>query len=651
MRLPSKKQWAQITKVLTKKEKAALFIFLGLFFSSFISLLIVFYANNTETRPSAGGVYEEGMVGSPRFINPIYAQNSDIDRSLVELIFSGLMQYDGQGQIAPDLAESMEIKDDGKIYELRLNDNLRWHDGEPLTADDIIFTFKTIQNSDYKSPLRANYLGIETEKIDENGVRFKLKTPYAGFAERLTVKILPKHVWENVSPQNFLLTNYNLRPVGSGPFKFKDLKQDSSNKIISLSLTKFGNRSHISQIAFKFFDTEKELVEAAKQGKIGGLSISNPDYYNIFANDSRLNEYSLSLPRYFAVFFNPDKSRFLNDNKIRKALNFGIDKKEIQERVLLNRAQVVDSPLLFQIFGFNPPSKIYEFNQEKAENLLKEAGLVKKESGSWVRSEAGETVEFKSDLKEGSNGQEVNKLQTCLAKDKEVYPSGKINGNFGAETKQAVIKFQEKYAKEILEPQGFKKGTGLVGKSTRVKLNEICSRPAKETALKFSLATVEDPTLKKAAENLKEQWGKIGVEIEIQSYSVSQVEQEIIKPRNYEMLLFGEVLEIIPDPYPFWHSSQVKDPGVNLAKYENKSADKLLESARVSLNVQDRAKKYQEFQDILIEDAPSLFLYSPDYVYYINKDIKGVDTKIIADPSKRFANIENWYIKTKRVWK
>ena len=117
------------------------------------------------------------------------------------------------------------------------------------------------------------------------------------------------------------------------------------------------------------------------------------------------------------------------------------------------------------------------------------------------------------------------------------------------------------------------------------------------------------------------------------------------------MLLFGEVLEIIPDPYPFWHSSQIKDPGLNLAKYENKSADKLLELARTSQSPEDRAQKYQEFQEILIEDAPALFIYSPEYIYYVSQKIKGVDTEIIADPSKRFSNIENWYIKTKRVWK
>ncbi|MBI2041718.1 MAG: hypothetical protein HYT20_01700, partial [Candidatus Nealsonbacteria bacterium] len=375
-----------------------------------------------------------------------------------------------------------------------------------------------------------------------------------------------------------------------------------------------------------------------------------PEYYNLFS-DKKTKEYSMALPRYFAVFLNPDKSRFLADKKVRQALNLGIDKKEIVESILLNKAQPVDSPVLPQIFEFNDPSKIYEFNPDGAEKLLKDTGLVKNSGGFWAKTESGSTVEFKNDLREGSQSGEVTKLQTCLAKDKEVYPSGKITGYFGADTKTAVIKFQEKYAKDILAPQGFTEGTGLVSKGTRTKLNEICSQPAKENPLKFILATVDDPVLRKAAEKIKEQWGKIGVEIETQFYSVSEIEQEIIKPRNYEMLLFGEVLEIIPDPYPFWHSSQIKDPGLNLAKYEDKSADKLLEAARISLDRAERAKNYQKFQDILIDSAPAVFLYSPDYVYYLDGNIKGVDTKIIADPSKRFTNIKEWYIKTKRVWK
>ena len=152
---------------------------------------------------------------------------------------------------------------------------------------------------------------------------------------------------------------------------------------------------------------------------------------------------------------------------------------------------------------------------------------------------------------------------------------------------------------------------------------------------------------------LKDQWQKLGVELEIKMLDVStlEFEREVIKPRNYEILLFGEVLGTIPDPFPFWHSSQKIDPGLNLAVYENKKADKLLETARQTLDDNKRKETLEEFQDILIKDAPVIFLYSPDYIYLSSKKIKGIEAKNIVDPSKRFTGIENWYIKTKRVLK
>ena len=202
-----------------------------------------------------------------------------------------------------------------------------------------------------------------------------------------------------------------------------------------------------------------------------------------------------------------------------------------------------------------------------------------------------------------------------------------------------------------MTPSGLTQGTGTVGKSTRAKLNEICSQPPKETPLNFSLVTVDDPILKGVASLIKKQWEAAGIGVEITTYPVSQLTQDFIKPRNYEMLLFGEVLGEIPDPFPFWHSSQVKDPGLNLAKYENKKADALLETARVSLDETTRAEKYQDFQNILIADAPGVFLYRPDYVYFVDKKIKGgLETDMIVDPSERFANIENWYTNQERAW-
>ena len=655
MKWPKKNQWRQFFKVLSPKEKLIFFLFLFLFTTSVISLSINFYFKNTEIQPAKGGIYIEGIIGQPRFINPIYAQASDVDRDLVELIFSGLMKYNSQGEIIPDLAKNYEILEDGKVYEVYLKENLLWSDGFPLTADDLVFTIKIIQNSDYKSPIRASWLGVEVEKISDLGVSFKLKNPYSAFLENLTLKIIPEHIWKDISPQNFPLAIYNLKPVGSGPFKLKSLKQDQLGRIISLDLIRnqdyFGQAPYLSQISFLFFDNEKDLIQSYQKGEIKGFSLASPTNLTNLTNST--NFYSLSLPRYFALFFNPDKSKLLADQNIRQALNYGTNKEEIVEKVLDVKGRIVDSPILPEFYGFNPPSKIYQFDLEKAKDILERANFEENEVGLRVKIIKKEPVfQFKTRLSLGSQGKEVEELQKCLAKDPEVYPEGTVSGYFGSKTKVAVIRFQEKYRKEILEPWGFREGTGLVAKTTQAKLNEICApAPEEILPLRFSLVTVDQPILIETANLLKNQWRALGAEIEIKTFDILTLEQEIIKPRDYQSLLFGEVLGAIPDPFPFWHSVQKKDPGLNLAIYENKKADKLLEEARQTLDPKIRAEKLATFQDILIEDAPAVFLYSPDYLYFVSKEIKGIKGGIIADPSKRFSNIEEWYVKTKRVWK
>lgn len=663
MKFPSFSQWKQIFKVLTKKERILLSVFSLLALSSLIFLVTYFYLSNTQVVPAFGGSYFEGVVGQPRLINPIYGETNDIDRTLVDLMFSGLMTYDSHSQLIEDLAESYHVSDDGKVYDFTLKDNIVWHDGKPVTADDIIFTIKTIQNSDYKSPLRANWIDVDVEKISNQSVRFILRTPYSSFLENLTFKIIPRHIWENIAPENFTLSPYNLQPVGSGLYKFSDITQTSGFiKSIDLESNRkyYRQVSNIKNISLQFFENKESLIKAINEKKVDGFALTALEDDIVLAQKEikqgwlasrEFSVYTFYMPRYFAVFFNNQKSSIFTDGNIRKAITYATNKEELVETVnneTKNNSTAVNSPILPDFFGYQQPGNVYEFNIDKANELLDKTGF--KDNGSGQREkplDKKQSFQFSSYLKVGSSGSEVTQLQSCLIRLDDSFKfllQDEASGKYGKNTENAVTEFQKKYLSD-LDP------TGETGVSTRKKLNDLCLPKAPTVQpLKFTLTTINQSQLIRVAEILKSYWQKVGVSVDINAVSLTEL-KAIIKTRSYEALLYGEALGSEPDLYPFWHSSQKVDPGLNLSSYENKEVDKLLKEARETLDKEVKAQRYEKLQSMIINDAPTLFLYNPDYIYWVSEEIKGIDTEKIIDPAKRFSNITNWYIKTKRIWK
>lgn len=562
---PSRHQWQKIPSVLNEKER---YFILGFFLLGIISLmtwLISYNIKHTIVVPQYGGSFKEGIAGNPQYLNPILSQANDADRDVTELIFSGLMKYDGTGNLVPDLAESYAIGDNGKIYDFFLKKDIKWHDGQTLVADDVIFTIKSIQNPDSRSPLRINWTGVEVEKIDEWSVRFKLKTPYAPFLANTTTGIIAKHIWEKILPEKFILAQENFSPIGTGPFKMKKLKKDKEGFIDFIELEAFGEygsvrRPFIEKIELYFYPDEENLIKAYNKNNINNLnlfSLQNKDHLKRVK--SKANTVRLNLPRYFTVFFNQSKSKALSDKNVRIALNYASDKIQIINQVLDGEGKTIDSPIPSGVWGHNDEIKTYDFDIEQAKNILEQA--------EW-----------------------------------------KDTDNDGI-------------------------------------------REKKEDKLEFELITTELRELQQTADILIEQWSKIGAKVTKKVINIGEIQQEYIRPREYQALLFGEVLGLDPDPYSFWHSSQKKDPGLNLALYDNQKVDALLKDARQILDQDERIKKYKEFQELLVDDAPVVFLYSSYHLYYTDKKIKGITAENVVLPSKRFADIEKWYIKTQRVKK
>ncbi|MBU1176993.1 peptide ABC transporter substrate-binding protein [Patescibacteria group bacterium] len=567
----SLKQWARLPKVLPLKERWITRIFIFLIFASVVALLFNLYLDKTYIEPQMGGTYTEGILGQTRFINPVLAQTNDADRDLTQIIYSSLFKYDGQGNLILDLVKSYNISEDGLSYEIKIRENIKWHNDEQLTIDDVIYTIKTIQDPEFKSPLKNNWQGVEMEKIDNLTMNFKLSNVYSPFLHNLTIGIMPKHLWAGISAQNFALAQYNVQPIGSGPYKFNKINKNDNGEIELIGLIRNENfylhfegspkGPFIENIIFKFFNNQIELIDAYKRRQIDGLSfVSGINQLNI-VND--LNIYEINIPAYYAVFFNQTKSKALADKTVRLALSYATNKEEIISKILSDKGIQVDSPLLPGWFGYTPETSIYEFAIEHAQNIL-------------------ESAEWKDSDDDGIREKTIN--------------------------------------------------------------NE-------EVKLEINILTTDWPELKQTAELLKEQWEKIGAKVNLEILDAVTVQQDYIKTREYEALLFGEVLNADPDPFAFWHSSQRKDPGLNLAVYGNDDIDKLLEDARQSIDQESRKEKYMEFQKLLIKDAPAVFLYSPTYIYPVNKKVKGISIEKFSQPSHRFSLIENWFIKTNRIWK
>ncbi len=654
--MPFFQQLRFLPSVLSWTERYLLIAFVTLFVAGAVFISVDAYLDATTVVPAEGGTYQEGIHGELRIINPLYA-SSDTERDIVELLFSGLLKHTANGVLQPALASGYSVSEDGTTYTFKLKKGLEWSDGRPLTAEDVVWTVQTMQDPQYQSARLADWLDVRVEKEDKHTVRFHLKQPYYSFPELATFKVLPKHVWQDVPPQNFHLSPHNIRPVTSGPYVVSEIQQDELGFIKTLKLQQnehyYGTEPHIPRVTLRFFESERVIRENSHS--LDGFALQPP----VTSSPPRFVEHTATIPRYFAVFLNQKQADVLEQPNIRRALRFATDKRTLVTEALQGQGDPIHTPLSDTALptvtattsSNGAATSTYDLAQAKI--LLEEAGYnTVTEAG--IRTKTMETdVQFKftADLSRGDEGEQVRELQNCLAQYEDVYPSGTVSGYFGSKTAEAVTAFQEKYSEAILEPHGLTNGTGNVRGTTREKLNELCARISTEKQpLEFTLVTVDQQQLTRTANILKKQWKKAGVRLTIDTLSLSDLTQNRIKPRNYQMLLFGHVLGTHPDLYPFWHSSQVQEPGLNLARYSNNKTDEAITAARRATSQQEYRSATETLRATLAEDVPAIFLYNPDYLYYLRPKVKGVSPDILADPSLRFTNIENWFIKTRRVW-
>ena len=333
--IPRLSDFDGILKTFSPSERLLFYIFTAALGMSTLTLLAGVNARASVTVPGEGGTLTEGVIGTARFINPLLAI-TEPDRDLAYLVYSGLTRISPNGTIISDLASSYEISEDGTTYTFTLRQNLTFHDGTLLTAEDVMFTIRAAQNPDIKSSRRADWEGVTVATPDPKTVVFTLPRPYAPFLENTTLGILPAHVWQSVSPEEFPFTSLNTNPIGSGPFKVSKIERDKTGAAILYELTPFNRFTlgtpHLKKITMLFFSNETTLVDAWNTGHIDSFAGVSPSELSHLNGQARIIQ--APLPRIFGVFFNQGHAPVLADLAVRAALDAAIDKQTLVNSIL-----------------------------------------------------------------------------------------------------------------------------------------------------------------------------------------------------------------------------------------------------------------------------------------------------------------------------
>ncbi len=528
-------------------EKVLLFwalLTIGLCF--FFAALVSFNKRFLITIPTYGGEMREGIIGTPRFINPVLA-TSDQDEDLTSLVFAGLTKKNESGQLVLDMAEKIDASEDGLRYIATLKRTTKFHDGENVTADDIIYTIDIVQNPTIKSPHRIEWEGISVEKNSDTQVTFILKKPFPLFMETLSLGILPKHVWKNLNEDQISHSDLNIHAIGSGPYAINKVATQSGipttftlNAHDSYTL----GRPYIETIILSTYQNEKYLMKAFTDGTIKRIHGVSPE--KIIALNLPKDSIKTSLlPRTFAVFFNPNKLSPLADKNVRMALQLAIDKQAIVDQVLLKYGKVINNP-----YPFDTEETPTQYDTITARELLIKSKVIKNAS----------------------------------------------------------------------------------------------------TTFEITLATANTEEMKKVAEMIKNDWAKIGVTAIISIYDVSDLNQNIIKDRDFQALLFGAITETPSDLYAFWHSSQRTYPGLNISNYVSKDLDANLEILRSSSIEAERLVAYSAVRKEFTEETPGVFLFAPSLIYITNDKNTSSMPLYSNNNASRFMLVESWYRYTNNVW-
>ena len=293
------------------------------------------------TVAAKGGVYSEAVVGAPRALNPLLSFGSDLDSDLTGLIFQGLVALNERGEPVPALAESWEISPDEQDLTFRLRRDVRWHDGAPFSAADVIFTVGVLQSDAFAQSgqpasayLAQLWRNVSVEQLDPYTVRFRLQQPLASFLAENTIGILPSHLWNRVPVTDLAQSPLNLQPVGTGPWRLASLSAQAARLEPNPYTT--GPAPFLEALEFRFFPDYASAFAAFQAGEVSGVSRLTPQEMPAAQASDEMEVLTAPLAGATFIYFNltNPETPFLADVNVRRALNLALDPAKLIDGVL-----------------------------------------------------------------------------------------------------------------------------------------------------------------------------------------------------------------------------------------------------------------------------------------------------------------------------
>ncbi len=588
---------------------------------SFLILYWSFYRANTILVPASGGTYIEGSVGSLQPLNPWFAVTNDVNHDINSLIFSGLLRYNPQTKRIEDDLATLNASNDGKTYTVRLKDNLYWHDStktrpHPVTADDVLFTYKTIQDPEFpNSLLRQNFRGVSIEKIDDRTVRFHLDVSYSFFPSNLTLGLLPKQSFVGIPVKLLDQTlDFGFHPIGAGPYHLKSIVETELSTEVTLERfpRELTPLYRIDRIVFRIFSDYPTLLSDLRN--LDGIRLVPHTEKGLPAIPNRFTAHNYNLPQYTALFFNIDR-KALQDQNLRLGLQLGTNKQEIVDAI--GESAIVDTPLLELAssdwrYHFDPEAaqgalfesewyfpeklrlqRLLEQREANATGFLKVESVVLLDTGAVLTiTGSGHNLSAKNKLNgislrqnpaasgawivglptsggTGSLAIGLNLIKLTGEKNKT------IDSVYVLRAANAAT-FQRALTEQHLVDRFLASKAGKIPVVQRISVKDLfldhgfmrlktpedsIGTRINDRGEKLSLALVTSPSpavYKKIAEIIKKQWATLGVDVQIEVSETRSVFEERLLKRNYDILLFGQSLLDNLDSYPYWHSSGVQ---------------------------------------------------------------------------------------------